>query len=125
MSDGIERSAKHQMKLVEELLDVSSIVAGKLRSEDEWVDLVAIVLAALELVKASAEAKSLRTATKVAATIPPFRGDPARLQQVVGNLLANAIKLTPAGGHVTVKLDRVDGDATLTVTDTGCGIAPE
>jgi two-component system CheB/CheR fusion protein len=83
-----------------------------------------VVLAALEFVKAPAAAKSLRIATDVVAAIPLFRGDPARLQQVVANLLANSIKLTPEGGHLGVKLDRVDGSARITVTDTGRGIDP-
>ncbi len=124
VSAAVERSAKLQQRLVEELLDVSSIIAGKMHLEDQWVDLAPVVLAALELVKAPAEAKSLRIATDVAAAIPLFRGDPARLQQVVANLLTNSIKLTPAGGHVGVKLERVDGSATITVTDTGRGIDP-
>ncbi len=125
MGAAVERSTKLQLRLVDELLDVSSIIAGKLRLEDHWVDMAPVVLAALESLKAPAQAKSLRIATDVAAALPLFRGDPARLQQVVVNLLANSIKLTPEGGQVGVKLDRVDGSARITVTDTGRGIAPE
>ena len=121
----VERSAKHQLGLVDELLDVSRIVAGKLRIEDQAVDLGPVVLSALEHVRAPAEAKSLRIETDLAAAIPLFRGDPARLQQVVVNLLTNSIKATPNGGHVGVKMERVDGTARVTVTDTGCGIGPD
>jgi len=121
----VERGANLQLRLVEELLDVSRIIAGKLRLQDKWVDLPPVVAAALELVKAPAEAKSLRLAADVAAAVPLFRGDPARLQQVITNLLTNSIKLTPEGGQVGVKLDRVDGCARITVTDTGHGIDPQ
>jgi two-component system, chemotaxis family, CheB/CheR fusion protein len=123
-SSAVERSAKHQMRLVDDLLDVSAIAAGKLHLDEHWVDLVPVVLAALELAKGPAQAKSLRMAVEVAAAIPRFRGDPARLQQVVGNLLANAVKFTPDGGQLGLKLERVDGSARITVTDSGCGIDP-
>jgi two-component system CheB/CheR fusion protein len=125
VSAAVERGANLQLRLVEELLDVSRIVAGKLRLQDKWVDLAPVVAAALEFVKALAEAKSLRIATDVATAIPLFRGDPARLQQVVANLLTNSIKLTPEGGQVGVRLDRVNGTARITVTDTGRGIDPQ
>ncbi len=125
VSAAVERGANLQLRLVEELLDVSRITAGKLRLHDKWVHLAPVVMAALELVKAPAEAKSLRIATDVAAAIPLFRGDPARLQQVVANLLTNSVKHTPDGGHVGVKLERVDGSARITVTDTGRGIDPQ
>jgi two-component system CheB/CheR fusion protein len=125
VSDAIERSAKLQLRLVEELLDVSRIIAGKLHLEDEWVDLALVVLAALEIAKAPADAKSLRIATEVTSEIPLFRGDATRLQQVVANLLSNSIQLTPEDGRLEVKLDRVDGSARITVTDTGYGIDPE
>jgi two-component system CheB/CheR fusion protein len=125
VSGAVERSAKLQLRLVDELLDVSRIVAGKLRLEEEWVTLGPAVLAALEFVKAPAEAKSLRIATDMGAAIPPFRGDPARLQQVVANLLSNSVKATPNGGRIGLTLERVDGSARITVTDTGCGIASE
>jgi two-component system CheB/CheR fusion protein len=124
VSAAVERGASLQLRLVEELLDISRITAGKLHLEDKWVDLAPVVAAALELVKAPAEAKSLRIATDVATAVPLFRGDPTRLQQVVANLLNNSVKHTPAGGHVGVKLERVDGTARITVTDTGRGIDP-
>jgi two-component system CheB/CheR fusion protein len=123
-SSAVERSAKHQLRLVDDLLDVSAIVAGKLHLEEQWVDLVPVVLAALELAKGPAQAKSLRIAVEMAAAIPRFRGDPVRLQQAVGNLLANAVKFTPDGGQLGLKLERVDGSARITVTDSGCGIDP-
>jgi two-component system CheB/CheR fusion protein len=125
VSAALERSVKLQLRLVEDLLDVSRIVAGNLRLEDQSVDLPAVVLAALELMRPAAEAKSLRIATDVAAAIPLFRGDPARLQQVVANLLANSIKASAKGGHLGVKLERVVGSARITVTDAGRGIGPE
>jgi two-component system CheB/CheR fusion protein len=120
----VERSARLQLRLVEELLDVSGIAAGKLRLEEAWVDLAPVVAAALELVKGAAEEKSLRVTSELAAPIPRFRGDPGRLQQVVVNLLGNSVKATPDGGRLGVRLDRVDGSARITVTDSGCGIAP-
>jgi two-component system CheB/CheR fusion protein len=125
VSASVERSAKLQLGLVDDLLDASAIDAGKLRLEDQWVDLAPVVLAAVELARAPAEAKSLRIAADVAAAIPPFHGDPGRLQQVVANLLSNSIKATPKGGHLSVKLERVDGSARITVTDTGHGIDPQ
>jgi two-component system CheB/CheR fusion protein len=125
VSAAVERGVTLQLRLIEELLDVSSIIAGKLRLEEQRVDLAPVVLAALEIVMPSAEAKSLRIATDVTAAIPLFRGDPARLQQVVANLLSNSIQRTPVGGRLGVKLERVDGSARITVTDTGCGIDPE
>jgi len=122
----IERSAKAQKRLIEDLLDVSCVVAGKLRLEVQPVDLAEVIEAALDVVRPAAEAKSV----ELESVLPGFRhgrvlGDPGRLQQVVCNLLANAIKFTPNGGHVAVRLEVVDSRAEIAVSDTGKGISAD
>ena len=120
----IEANTKRQVKLVEDLLDVSRIVAGKLSLAVEEVDWRALVLGVLEAVKPAAAAKSVQLATELEGEPPLCLGDPGRLQQVVANLLTNAVEFTPSGGRVGVQVDAVDGMARLVVTDTGRGIAP-
>ncbi len=124
-SDAIERSVKMQALLIDDLLDVSRITNGKFKIEFGPVDLAAVVRLALEAVGALAESKSITVEASMAKSIGMMSGDPMRLQQVVENLLTNAIKFTPAGGRVTVALEQVDGSAKLEVSDTGRGIAPE
>jgi two-component system, chemotaxis family, CheB/CheR fusion protein len=121
----IERSAKRQLRLVEDLLDLSGIVAGKLRVALEETDLRTLVLEVVDAVKPEADAKSVQLATEPLDGEPPLcLGDPGRLQEVVANLLSNAVKFTAAGGRVTVRIDAVDGLARLVVADTGRGIDP-
>jgi CheY-like chemotaxis protein len=120
----VERNARAQAQLIEDLLDVSRILAGKLRLEVEPLVLDGIVAAALETVQPAAEAKDIRIQATCARDCRVM-ADPHRFQQVVWNLLSNAVKFTPRGGLVQIAVDR-DGDgATVTVTDTGRGIAKE
>lgn len=123
--EATERNTKSLARLVEDLLDVSQIVAGKFRLEARAIDLVPVVDAALETVAAAAESKHI-TLDRV---LDPGTGvvwaDPDRLQQVVWNLLSNAVKFTPEHGRVGVHLVRAGDHAELDVTDTGRGIVPE
>ena len=123
----IERNAKVQAQLIEDLLDISRIISGKLRLDTQPIDLMPIIHAAITSVTPAAEAKGIRLTscpTDGAETgAIAVMGDAARLQQVVWNLLTNAIKFTPRGGKVSIALNRDDEHAILTVTDTGKGIA--
>ena len=121
----IERNTHLQAQLINDLLDVSRIVAGKIHVELEPTQLAPVIEAAIEACRASAEAKGvmLRGPRKPARIA--VRGDPARLQQVVWNLVTNAIKFTPKGGQVEVTLAQAGKDAVITVRDTGEGITPE
>lgn len=121
----IERNAKLQTQLIEDLLDVSRILRGKLSIHISSVDLVAVVEAALETVRLAAEAKSIAIQTEFAPNIGSVSGDANRLQQVVWNLLSNAIKFTPSSGQVTVNIAQLAGQARIQVKDTGQGIDPE
>jgi signal transduction histidine kinase len=121
----IQRNARHQVKLIEDLLDVSRIVTGKMRLDLKLVDPVGIVEAALEVVRPAAEAKGVALAASLAAGVGPIVADTDRLQQVVFNLLSNAVKFTPRDGRVEVQLERAGSSARITVGDTGQGIAPE
>jgi PAS domain S-box-containing protein len=120
--DAIERSARTQMQLIEDLLDVSAIITGNLRVDRRAVDLTAVVEAAIDTVRPALEAKGLVLRTDLDASSPTVSGDPDRLQQVVWNLLSNAVKFTPGGGAIAVALKRQAGDAEIVVTDTGRGI---
>jgi len=121
----IERNARAQSQLIEDLLDISRIVTGKLRLDVRLVDLVPVVEAALDAIRPAAGAKSIALAAKLDPRAGPVYGDPDRLQQVVLNLLTNAIKFTGAGGVIDVSLARATAHAEITVADTGQGIAPE
>uniref|UniRef100_B8HS57 histidine kinase n=1 Tax=Cyanothece sp. (strain PCC 7425 / ATCC 29141) TaxID=395961 RepID=B8HS57_CYAP4 len=120
----IERNAKLQAQLIEDLLDVSRILQGKMVLNVTSVNLGSVIEAALETVRLAAEAKAIQLETLMEPEIDPILGDPARLQQIVWNLLTNAVKFTPQGGQVTVRLQRVDTFAQLQVQDTGKGISP-
>jgi PAS domain S-box-containing protein len=119
------RSAKAQAQLIEDLLDISRIVNGKLRLETAPVDLSQIVYAALETTKPAAVAKMLRIEERIDPVTGSVLGDANRLQQVVWNLLSNAVKFTPHGGTVTVRLRPKGDQVELAVSDTGRGIDPE
>ncbi|PYM21772.1 MAG: hypothetical protein DMD78_16780 [Candidatus Rokuibacteriota bacterium] len=123
--DVIERNARLQTQLINDLLDVSRIVAGKLELEQFPLDLVPVVQEAIEAVRGDVEAKSLTLTAELDPRTGEVRGDPMRLQQVVMNLLSNAVKFTPTGGRVQVRLSRAGGHARLTVSDSGEGIEPE
>nr|MDQ3805158.1 PAS domain S-box protein [Acidobacteriota bacterium] len=121
----IERNARAQAQLIDDLLDVSRIITGKLRIDVRPVDPNSFIEAAIEAVRPAAEAKGVRVQKLMDTGVVSVAGDPVRLQQVVWNLLSNAIKFTPKGGRVQVKLERVNSHVELAVTDTGPGIAPE
>jgi PAS domain S-box-containing protein len=121
----IERNAEAQAKLIEDLLDVSRIITGKLRMEVQPVVLAPIVETAVNGLRPAAEAKHLRLISSLDPAAGPVTGDPARLQQVVTNLLSNAIKFTPEGGRVEVRLERSGVRARIVVSDTGVGISPD
>nr|RNJ70052.1 MAG: PAS domain-containing hybrid sensor histidine kinase/response regulator [Leptolyngbya sp. IPPAS B-1204] len=118
----IERNAQMQAQLINDLLDVSRILRGKLSLDTQPVDLVVTIQAAMETVRLAADAKSIQIHTQFAPDVGPVSGDAGRLQQVVWNLLSNAVKFTPEGGRVDIRLERSDSQAQITVTDTGKGI---
>jgi signal transduction histidine kinase len=122
--EAIERNTRHQAKLIEDLLDVSRIISGKMRLDVAVVNLTEVVDAALDGVRHAADAKVIHLDFAHDAMVGPVSGDPARLQQVVWNLLSNAVKFTPRGGRVAVRVERVDSQAQIQVTDSGRGIDP-
>lgn len=121
-SASIERAASAQARLIDDLLDVSRIVSGKMMLDLGPVDFTAVVREAVDVARPSALAKGLELDLAVEGAVRAVYGDEARLLQVANNLLANAIKFTPRGGHVQVRLESMDEDAVLTVADTGIGI---
>lgn len=121
----IERNAQAQGQLIEDMLDVSRIVAGKVILETQQLDLDSLIEDAIDVVRPVAESKNLKIDYALAYKIGSFVGDPKRLQQIVLNLLTNAVKFTPENGCVEVRLDRVNEHAEITVRDTGQGIPPE
>ena len=121
--ESIERNAGLQARLIEDLLEVSRIVTGKLHLQTRRTDLAAIVDAAVEIVQPAAAAKNITITTTTDARPAPTNGDPDRLQQVVWNLLSNSVKFTPPGGRIAVQLAR-DSGYLLTVTDNGVGMDP-
>jgi PAS domain S-box-containing protein len=123
--DVIERNARMQAQLINDLLDVSRIVAGKMELDRMSVDLAAVVQRVVESAQREAEAKRIRVTTAVDPAAGPVLGDATRLEQVIGNIMANAIKFTPSEGHIAVRLDRHRGRARLRVSDSGPGIAPD
>ena len=118
----IERNARHQAHLIEDLLDVSRIVMGKVRLQMRSLPIAPVISAAVESLRPGAVAKGVHLHTSLTSAV--IRGDADRIQQVVWNLVANAIKFTPAGGHVTVQLTPVGHHARISVRDTGIGIDP-
>ncbi|HVT79729.1 MAG TPA: ATP-binding protein [Phycisphaerae bacterium] len=121
----IERNARIQTQLIEDLLDMSRIISGKVRLDVQRIDLVPVIQAAIESVKPSADAKEICIRRVIDPRAGHISGDPGRLQQVVWNLLTNAIKFTPRGGKVDVVLQRINSHVELIVSDTGIGIKPE
>ncbi|HKV06659.1 MAG TPA: ATP-binding protein, partial [Thermoanaerobaculia bacterium] len=120
----IERNAHSQSRLIEDLLDVSSIISGKMSLEVRPIQLPPILDAALDAVRPAAEAKAIRLERSFTPETVMIQGDPDRLQQVVWNLLANGVKFTPEGGSVRISLERRGQRAVITVSDTGRGIDP-
>ena len=123
--DIVERNAASLNRLIEDVLDVSRIISGRIRLAIEPVDLPAVVRAAIATVQPAADAKGVAVETAVDAATPPLPADQGRLQQLIWNLLANAIKFTPSGGRVRVHVASAGGQIELAVSDTGIGISPE
>lgn len=121
----IERNAKSQAQLIEDILDVSRIVTGKLRLEVRPVELAAVIDAAIDAVRPAADAKGIRIETILDPRAGPVSGDPNRLLQIVWNLVSNAVKFTGKGGRVQVQLQRVGSYVKIVVSDTGQGISAE
>jgi signal transduction histidine kinase len=123
--DAIERSTKTLGQLIEDLLDVSRIVTGKLRLQARPVRLPGVIRSAIEAVEAAALAKAVVLEARLDPDLPVVLGDPDRLQQVLWNLLSNGIKFTPRGGRVMVTVTGREDEVLITVADTGAGIKPE
>lgn len=121
----IERNAKLQVQLIDDLLDISRILHGKLPLVPTLVDLSKVISAALETVRLAAEAKSLTIQTLISPSVGLVNGDAGRLQQVVWNLLSNAVKFTPKNGQITVELSQAETHIHIQVKDTGKGISPD
>jgi len=121
----VERNAKAQAQLIEDILDVSRIVTGKLRLEVRPVDLASVIESAVESVRPAADAKGIRIETVMDPHAGPVSGDPNRLQQIVWNLVANAVKFTGKEGGVSVQLRCVGSYAEIAVSDSGQGISAE
>ena len=121
--EAIERNARAQARLIEDLLEISRIVSGKLSLKVKPVDLVDIIDAAVEVVRPAAAAKQIALTTEMAVRPAMTSGDPDRLQQIVWNLISNAVKFTPPGGAARIRLTRNNGYR-IVVTDTGEGIDP-
>ena len=121
----IYRNAKSQAQLVADLLDVSRIISGKLRLDVRTVDLISIVNAAVDSIRPPADAKSIRLQTILDPAAGPISGDADRLQQVIWNLLTNAVKFTPKGGRIQVKVQRIESHVEILVNDSGVGINKE
>ena len=121
----IERNATSLTQIVEDVLDISRIVSGKIRLNVQPVEFPDIVRSAVDGITPAADAKGVRVETMVDPDAAPVSGDPERLQQVLWNLLSNAVKFTNRGGRVQVRLERVNSHLEVVVSDTGIGIAPE
>lgn len=121
----IERNAKLQVQLIEDLLDISRILQGKLTLKIRNLKLESIILPALETIRLAAETKSIQISTVFQPHVGQIMGDSTRLQQVVWNLLSNAVKFTPKGGKIEVRLEQADGYAQVKVSDTGKGISAD
>jgi CheY-like chemotaxis protein len=121
----IERNARLQVGLINDLLDMSAILTGKIRLDVQLVSPVDFIEAALATVRPAAEARQIHLEKILDHSAGPVSGDSTRLQQVMWNLLSNAIKFTPKGGTVVVVLERSNSHIEISVTDTGCGIAPD
>ena len=121
----IERNARAQNRIVDDLLDMSRIISGKVRLDIQPIDMAVVIGSAMEIVAAAAQARGISLSSNLEPHAGLTRGDPHRLQQVLWNLLSNAIKFTGAGGRVAVSLRRIGSDIEIRVSDTGQGIAPE
>jgi PAS domain S-box-containing protein len=120
----IERNARTQKQLIDDLLDMSRIISGKLRLDLQQLEPDSFIDAAIETMRPAAAVKEIRIERLLDPLAGPVSGDPGRLQQVVWNLLSNAVKFTPKGGRVQVRLERINSHIELSVSDTGQGIDP-
>jgi PAS domain S-box-containing protein len=120
----IERNARAQAQIIDDLLDMSRIISGKIRLDVERLELSTVITAAIETVRTAADAKGVRLLATIDSTAGLVSGDANRLQQVFWNLLTNAVKFTPRGGRVQVVLERVHSQVQVSVIDTGEGIDP-
>jgi hypothetical protein len=123
--ESIERNARAQGRLIDDILDVSRIITGKLHLDVRPVDLAPVIEEAVQSVRPAAEAKGIRLQRVLDTGAQVVSGDPERLQQVVWNLLSNAVKFTPKGGRVQVRLERVNSHVEIVVSDTGRGISAD
>ncbi len=123
--EALDRNASLLTQIVEDLLDVSRIISGKLRLDVQPVDMPLVVHNAIATIQPTSDAKQVRLQTVIDPSVGPVAGDRDRLQQVVWNLLSNAVKFTPKHGRVQIRLERVNSHVELVVADTGVGIAPE
>ncbi|MDQ3801473.1 MAG: ATP-binding protein, partial [Acidobacteriota bacterium] len=121
----IDRNTRAQTQIIEDLLDISRIISGKLRLDIRIVELASIIEAALESARPAAEAKGIRLQMLLDPKASPVAGDADRLQQIVWNLVSNAVKFTPKGGRIQVRLERINSHVEISVSDNGQGIAPE
>ena len=121
----IKRNAKQQAQIIEDILEVSRIVSGKLRLDSRPIDLIPTINAAADAIRLASETKGVSLRFDLDSSVGLVVGDPNRLQQVIWNLLSNAVKFTARGGQITIKLESMDGLAVLSVADTGAGIPPE
>ena len=121
----IERNINLQTKLIEDILDVSRIISGKIQLERKEIDLIPLVKSVIELIQPTAETKNLQVTTEFNSAACILNGDADRLQQAVNNLLTNAIKFTPSGGQITVRINCGEDCARLEIVDTGVGIEPD
>jgi CheY-like chemotaxis protein/two-component sensor histidine kinase len=121
----IVRNARAQRQLIDDLLDISRIITGKLRLAVRPVELEPLIESVVDGVRPAADARSIRLQTALDSRTNQISGDPDRLQQIIWNLLTNAIKFTPKGGYVEVRLERIESHVEITITDTGQGIDPE
>ena len=121
----LERNARWLTQIVDDVLDISRIVSGKIRLDVQAVDLAGVVDNAVATVQPAADAKGVRLISLIDPRIGPVSGDPDRLQQIVWNLLNNSVKFTPKGGRVQIRLERVNSHVEIVVSDTGIGITRE
>jgi PAS domain S-box-containing protein len=122
--DVIQRNVQRQIQIIEDLLDITRIVSGKLRLDKQPTDIVPVLDEALAVVRPGAEARGIELLAHYNTNPEMVIGDSIRLQQVIGNLLSNALKFTPEGGRIDLKLERADNNLSIVVSDTGQGIAP-
>src|SRR5262249_47726371 len=118
----IVRNADMLMQLIDDLLDLSRITSGKMRLDMRVVDLPQVVQAAADVVRPAAEGKCVLLQTTCSQSVGPVYGDSARIQQVVWNLLVNAVKFTPKHGHIELRIDGTESNVSIVVKDTGQGI---